>query len=47
MPRSTYYQSLQQTQSHRERENKKLTKKIRQIHLDSKERYGTPKIHLS
>jgi putative transposase len=44
-PRSTYYQSLQKTESFRDRENKELTKKIRQIHLDSKERYGAPKIH--
>ncbi len=47
MPRSTYYQSLRKTESPRERKNKKLTKKIRQIHLDSNERYGAPKIHLS
>jgi putative transposase len=45
IPRSTYYQSLHKTESSRERENKQLTKKIRQIHLDSKERYGAPKIH--
>ncbi len=47
IPRSTYYQSLQKTESPRERENKELTKKIRQIHLESKERYGAPKIHQS
>ncbi|PEY28146.1 IS3 family transposase [Bacillus cereus] len=43
--RSSYYQSQHKTESKRSRENKKLTKKIKQIHQDSKERYGAPKIH--
>lgn len=45
IPRSTYYQSLHKTESKRERENQKLTKKITQIHHDSQKRYGAPKIH--
>lgn len=45
VPRSTYYHSLQKTESTRERENQAITKKIIQIHQESKERYGSPKIH--
>jgi transposase InsO family protein len=45
IPRSTYYHSLHKTESIRERENKELTKKIIQVHQESKERYGAPKIH--
>ncbi|OEF96893.1 integrase, partial [Vulcanibacillus modesticaldus] len=45
VPRSSYYHSLNKTQSKRERENQELTEKIKQIHKDSKERYGAPKIH--
>jgi putative transposase len=45
VPRSTYYHSLHKTESNRERENQGLTKKIIQIHQESKERYGAPKIH--
>ena len=45
VPRSTYYHSLQKTVSTRERENHVITKKIIQIHQESKERYGAPKIH--
>ncbi|MDQ0242565.1 transposase InsO family protein [Bacillus fengqiuensis] len=44
VPRSTYYHSLHKTESNRERENRELTKKIIQIHQESKERYGAPKI---
>jgi len=43
--RSTYYQSSQKTESKRERENKELTQQIQEIHIQSKERYGAPKIH--
>ncbi|CAI8927386.1 transposase [Bacillus sp. IT-79MI2] len=43
--RSSYYQSQHKTESKRSRENEELTKKIIQIHQDSGERYGTPKIH--
>jgi putative transposase len=42
--RSTYYQSLQKVESNRERENKELTKRICEIHADSYQRYGAPKI---
>ena len=45
VPRSTYYHSLQKTESTRERENHAITMKIIQIHQESKERYGAPKIH--
>src|SRR5690625_3386803 len=45
VPRSTYYQSLNKTVSNRERENNELTKKIIEIHNESKKRYGAPKIH--
>src|SRR5690625_7253394 len=45
VPRSTYYQSLNKTISNRERENNKLTKRIIEIHNDSNNRYGAPKIH--
>ncbi|MBY0594977.1 IS3 family transposase, partial [Bacillus bingmayongensis] len=43
--RSSYYQSQRKTGSKRSRENKELTQKIIQIHQDSEERYGAPKIH--
>ncbi|MBJ8032015.1 IS3 family transposase [Bacillus cereus group sp. N21] len=43
--RSSYYQSQHKTESKRSRENKELTQKIKQIHQDSEERYGAPKIH--
>ena len=36
VPRSTYYQSLNQTISNRERENNELTEKIIEIHKESK-----------
>lgn len=45
IPRSTYYQSLQHAESNRDRENKELTEKITKIHIESKQRYGAPKIH--
>src|SRR5690606_11381166 len=37
--------TLQETESKRERENKELTKRIKEIHEESKGRYGAPKIH--
>ncbi|PFE03384.1 IS3 family transposase [Bacillus cereus] len=43
--RSSYYQSQHKTESKRRRENEELTQKIIQIHQDSGERYGAPKIH--
>ncbi|WP_087957865.1 IS3 family transposase [Bacillus bingmayongensis] len=43
--RSSYYQSQYKTESKRSRENKEFTQKIIQIHQDSGERYGAPKIH--
>ena len=45
IPRSTYYQSWHKTISKRERENQELMNRIKEIHLESKERYGAPKIH--
>ena len=45
IPRSTFYQSLNKTISKRERENNELTKEIVEIHKESKQRYGAPKIH--
>lgn len=45
IPKSTYYQSLNKTESNRDRENRVFTEKIVQIHEESKERYGAPKIH--
>ncbi len=45
VPRSSYYDSLEKTMSKREHENQELTKEIQRIHLESKARYGAPKIH--
>ncbi|MDW7618146.1 IS3 family transposase, partial [Peribacillus simplex] len=45
IPRSSHYQSLQLVVSNREQENKELTNKINLIYLESKGRYGAPKIH--
>ncbi|MFC0472215.1 IS3 family transposase [Halalkalibacter kiskunsagensis] len=41
--RSTYYQASQKLESNRE--NKELTKRIKEIYTESMERYGAPKIH--
>lgn len=46
VPRSTYYKSLTNTISNREQENRQLTKRIIEIHNESDQRYGAPKIHL-
>ncbi|MBS4172774.1 IS3 family transposase [Bacillus sp. FJAT-49736] len=43
--KSTFYQSFKKTESNRERENKQLTKRIKEIYRESKMRYGAPKIH--
>ena len=45
IPRSTYYESLNKTESNRDRENRDYTEKIIHIHKESKKRYGAPKIH--
>ncbi len=45
IPRSSHYQSLQIVVSNREQENTELTKEIHLIYLESKGRYGAPKIH--
>ncbi len=45
IPRSTYYDTLNKTESNRERENKELFQQIKRIHAESKQRYGAPKIH--
>jgi putative transposase len=44
LPRSTYYDSKNKTESNRARENKELTEEITKIHHESKKRYGSPKI---
>lgn len=45
IPRSTYYQTQHYTESKRDRENREITKRIIEIHEESKQRYGAPKIH--
>ncbi|MCG7317645.1 IS3 family transposase [Brevibacillus laterosporus] len=45
IPRSTYYQFHKKEVSPRESENKRITKRIIQIHLESKGHYGAPKVH--
>ncbi|WP_141533821.1 IS3 family transposase, partial [Bacillus sp. CX-1] len=45
VPRSTYYQSKYQVESKRDHENRQLTERIKEIHAESKQRYGAPKIH--
>ncbi len=45
IPRSTCYQTLTKSVSHRDKENQGLTEKIREIYSESKARYGAPKIH--
>src|SRR5699024_8090236 len=45
IPKSNYYQSLNKTESNRDRENREFTEKISQIHEESKKRYGAPKIY--
>src|SRR5690606_2280926 len=43
IPRSTYYKSFHKTISKREKENRRLTQRIIEIHNESKKRYGAPK----
>ncbi len=45
IPKSSYYQSFNKIESNRDRENRELTEKIKEIHMESKRRYGAPKIH--
>src|SRR5699024_1193539 len=45
IPKSTYYQSLNKTESNRDRENREFTEKIIKIHEECKKRYGAPNIH--
>jgi len=42
---SGYYAWRTQPQSHRDRENQKLVEQIREIHAESRETYGSPRIH--
>ena len=42
---SGYYDWLDRPESNRSRENRKLTQKIKQYHEQSREIYGSPKIH--
>lgn len=42
---SGYYDWLERPESHRNQENRRLTVKIRQFHLVSRERYGSPRIY--
>ena len=43
--RSTYYKKINKVPSQRELDTQKLDAEIKQIYLDSKKRYGAPKIH--
>lgn len=43
--RSTYYKSLEKTESNRDKENSELKVSIQRIYDDNKGRYGAPKIH--
>lgn len=45
VPRSTYHTSLDQTLSNRNQENHQLTERIIEIHRESKQRFGAPKIY--
>ena len=45
-PRSTYYKALISVPSKRELEANELKKEIKKIWLDSKSRYGAPKIRM-
>ena len=37
--------NFSKTESNRELENSELTKQIKEVHVESKQRYGAPKIH--
>jgi len=43
--RSGYYEWLSRPESPRAQENKLLLKQIRQIHEESRETYGSPRVH--
>ncbi len=43
--RPGFYAWLKRPESHRSRENRTLADKIRVIHKDNKEIYGSPRIH--
>jgi transposase InsO family protein len=45
VPRSTYYDVTTRQPSERDREDQRLKPLIRRIHLDSKRRYGSPRVH--
>ncbi|WP_376786072.1 IS3 family transposase [Brevibacillus laterosporus] len=45
LSRSTYYQFQKKEPSPRHKENQLITKRMIEIHQDSKGRYGAPKIH--
>ena len=45
IPRSSYYEKINRTESKRSRENRELTAKIKEIHEASNKIYGAPKIH--
>lgn len=42
---SGYYAWLERPESHRRQENRRLTVKIRQFHVASRQRYGSPRIY--
>lgn len=43
--RSGYYKWRNREPSSRDRKNRQLLKKIRRIHTDSRETYGSPRVH--
>jgi putative transposase len=45
MPKSTYYQSFHKKPNRYHVANEELIEQIKEIHKDSKGRYGAPKIH--
>lgn len=45
IPRSSFYERINREESHRDRENRRLLKKIKQIWELSNRVYGAPKIH--
>ncbi|WP_192600789.1 IS3 family transposase, partial [Sporosarcina limicola] len=46
VPKSTYYQSFKKVKSTYEIENEKILERILVIHMESKQCYGAPKIHI-
>ncbi|MDC3422016.1 IS3 family transposase [Aquibacillus koreensis] len=45
--KSTYYQTKKHVESNRDRENREITERIKEIHVESKQRYGAHKIYES